>query len=114
MGKWKIRGCPRCGGSLFVNNDMDGWYEQCINCSYINELKASLGKQIDGASGRDIKGFSNAFTRNKLDILNQFGSDESLVQEKIDSLTGIVGAKKGKRKAPKKGLEGILPGLIKQ
>ena len=38
MGKWKIRGCPRCGGSLFVDNDMDGWYEQCINCSYRNEL----------------------------------------------------------------------------
>jgi hypothetical protein len=37
-----------------------------------------------------------------------------LVQEKIDSLTGIVGAKTGKSKTPKKGLEGILPGLIKQ
>lgn len=39
MGKWKISGCPRCGGSLFVDRDMDGWYEQCINCSYRNELK---------------------------------------------------------------------------
>ena len=42
MGKWKISGCPRCGGSLFADRDMDGWYEQCINCSYRNELKASL------------------------------------------------------------------------
>jgi DNA-directed RNA polymerase subunit M/transcription elongation factor TFIIS len=40
MGKWKISGCPRCGGSLFVDRDADGWYEQCINCSYRNELKA--------------------------------------------------------------------------
>jgi len=40
MGKWKIRGCPRCGGSFFVDRDIDGWYKQCINCSYRNELKA--------------------------------------------------------------------------
>ena len=42
MGKWKISGCPRCGGSLFVDNDMDGWYEQCVNCSYRNELRVSV------------------------------------------------------------------------
>ena len=42
MGKWKISGCPGCGGSLFVDRDMDGWYEQCINCSYRNELKISV------------------------------------------------------------------------
>jgi len=40
MVKWKTRGCPRCGGSLFVDRDIDGWYEQCINCSYRNGLKA--------------------------------------------------------------------------
>jgi len=30
MGKWKIRSCPRCCGSLFVDRDIEGWYEQCI------------------------------------------------------------------------------------
>ncbi len=80
----------------------------------IDELKASLGMQIDRASGTDIKGFSDALARGKLDILNQLGSDESLVQEKIDSLTGIVATKTRKRRPAKKGLEGILPGLIKQ
>ena len=43
MGKWKINGCPRCGGSLFVDRDIDGWYEQCVNCSYRNELKVAVG-----------------------------------------------------------------------
>ena len=42
MGKWKISGCPRCGGSLFVDKDTYGWYEQCINCSYRNELKVAV------------------------------------------------------------------------
>ena len=50
MGKWKISGCPRCGGSLFVDRDMEGWYEQCINCSYRNELKVSVDSALKVAT----------------------------------------------------------------
>ena len=39
MGRWKINGCPRCGGSMFLEKEIDGWYEQCINCAYRKELK---------------------------------------------------------------------------
>ena len=39
MGRWKLNACPRCGGSLFVEKEIDGWYEQCINCAYRHELK---------------------------------------------------------------------------
>jgi hypothetical protein len=39
MGKWKIHGCPRCGGSLIIDRDEDGWYESCINCAFRNDLK---------------------------------------------------------------------------
>jgi uncharacterized protein (TIGR03545 family) len=80
----------------------------------MNELKASLRTEIDGASGKDMKGFSDALAQGKLDILNQFGSDDSLVQEKIDLLSRVVAAKTGKSKAPKKGLEEIVPGLIRK
>jgi hypothetical protein len=46
MGKWQASHCPRCYGRLFIDNDEDGWYEQCLNCSFRHELKASvdLGK----------------------------------------------------------------------
>ena len=54
MGKWKISGCPRCGGSLFVDRDMDGWYEQCINCSYRNELKVSVDSARQEATKDDL------------------------------------------------------------
>ncbi|MFC1938496.1 helix-turn-helix domain-containing protein, partial [Chloroflexota bacterium] len=30
--------CPRCNGNMLLDYDMDGWYEQCIQCSYSNEL----------------------------------------------------------------------------
>ena len=26
--------CPKCGGNLFLYNDHNGWYEECLQCSY--------------------------------------------------------------------------------
>jgi hypothetical protein len=36
---WKIKACTRCGGDLFIDRDMDGWFEQCLQCSFRRELK---------------------------------------------------------------------------
>jgi ribosomal protein S27AE len=36
----KLKRCPRCGGSMFLTNDIYGWYEWCLQCSYTNELKS--------------------------------------------------------------------------
>jgi hypothetical protein len=80
----------------------------------VNEVKASLGSQISGASGTDMKAFSDIFSEDTQEILNQFGSDESLVQGKMDLLNGLVASKTGKTEVPskEKGLKGLLPGLI--
>ncbi len=39
MMTWKLKGCPRCRGDVFVTEDMNGWYEQCLQCSHRRELK---------------------------------------------------------------------------
>ncbi len=39
MVEWRLKSCPRCGGDFFFDRDMDGWYEQCLQCSYRSELK---------------------------------------------------------------------------
>ena len=36
---WKLKLCPRCGGDMFLSKDVYGYYEQCLQCSYIYELK---------------------------------------------------------------------------
>lgn len=36
---WKSKSCPRCGGDTFIESDMDGWYEQCLQCSHRLELR---------------------------------------------------------------------------
>jgi ribosomal protein S27AE len=27
--------CPKCGGNMFLYDDYDGWYEQCLQCSFL-------------------------------------------------------------------------------
>lgn len=39
MVAWRLKGCPRCGGDVFLAKDIDGWYEQCLMCSHRRELK---------------------------------------------------------------------------
>jgi hypothetical protein len=38
MVMWKLKKCPRCGGDFFIEQDIYGWYEQCLQCSYRQEL----------------------------------------------------------------------------
>jgi hypothetical protein len=36
--RWKLRSCPRCGGDVFIDRDLYGWYEKCLQCGYCCEL----------------------------------------------------------------------------
>ena len=40
MKSWKLRGCPRCSGDIFIDVDEEHmWYETCLQCGYTHELK---------------------------------------------------------------------------
>ncbi len=39
MTMWKLKTCPRCQGDLFVDKDMDGWFQQCLQCGYRREMR---------------------------------------------------------------------------
>ncbi len=39
MLKWKLKGCPRCGGDISIDRDYHGWYEACLQCGYTSELR---------------------------------------------------------------------------
>ena len=34
----KLKGCPRCNGDIFIDRDIYGWYEQCLQCGYMSDL----------------------------------------------------------------------------
>ena len=35
---WKIKGCPKCHGDVFIDKDMDGWFEKCLQCGYTHYM----------------------------------------------------------------------------
>ena len=35
---WKLRGCARCNGAVYINRDEYGWFVQCLQCGYHSEL----------------------------------------------------------------------------
>ncbi len=45
METWKLKGCPRCGGDIFLDRGEYKWYEQCLQCGYLRELKGIVEVQ---------------------------------------------------------------------
>jgi len=35
---WKLKGCNRCGGDVFMDKDEYGWYQECLQCGHRAEL----------------------------------------------------------------------------
>lgn len=50
MAVWKLKGCIRCGGDVFIDRDEYGWYEGCLSCGYRSELviPAKRDRQLAG------------------------------------------------------------------
>ncbi len=38
---WQVKGCPRCGGDVFIDRDHYGWYRECLQCGYLGVLDVS-------------------------------------------------------------------------
>ena len=36
---WRLKSCPKCNGDIFVDKDIDGWYERCLQCGYNQDLE---------------------------------------------------------------------------
>jgi len=35
---WNIKGCPKCKGDIFIDDDIDRSYIKCLQCGYEREL----------------------------------------------------------------------------
>lgn len=51
-----IRVCPRCKGNMLLDNDLYGWYEQCLQCSYLRDLGAKVRVKEQSGAGHRVKG----------------------------------------------------------
>jgi len=39
---WRYKGCPRCRGDIFIDEDWDRAYFKCLQCGYERELNKNL------------------------------------------------------------------------
>ena len=38
----RFKSCPRCKGTLVVDRDHYGWYEQCLQCAYLGDIQGTV------------------------------------------------------------------------
>jgi hypothetical protein len=39
--------CPKCGGSVYLDNDHYGWYEECLQCGHTRNLKKMPAVKVE-------------------------------------------------------------------
>jgi ribosomal protein S27AE len=39
--------CPRCGGSVYLDSDHYGWFEQCLQCGFTRNMKKVTRVQVE-------------------------------------------------------------------
>ncbi len=47
--------CPKCGGKIIIDRDVYGWYEQCLQCSFMRDLKVIYQRKTEPVSAREIE-----------------------------------------------------------
>ena len=52
---WSFKGCPRCKGDVFIDEDTDRCYEKCLQCGYERELVRVTVKR-SSVSGKEKTG----------------------------------------------------------
>jgi hypothetical protein len=50
---WLLKSCPKCGGDMYYNVELDGAYIECLQCAYESD---ALG-EIQRADPRRILGY---------------------------------------------------------
>jgi len=53
MVTWKLKACPRCKGDIFIGQETDGWYEHCLLCGYVREIKTVAPKSSGESSAEE-------------------------------------------------------------
>jgi hypothetical protein len=49
---WRLKGCPKCKGDIFLEKDIDGWYERCLQCGYNQDLETIVEVKAKGVSSQ--------------------------------------------------------------
>ncbi len=37
---WRLKGCAKCKGDVYLDRDRNGWFEECLQCGHVQYLGA--------------------------------------------------------------------------
>jgi hypothetical protein len=37
---WRLKGCAKCRGDVYLDRDRNGWFEECLQCGHVQYLGA--------------------------------------------------------------------------
>ena len=64
---WRFKGCPKCHGDIFIEKDLEGWYEKCLQCGYMHDLVTIATARRDDSARvkrkRTLKETANTATK---------------------------------------------------
>lgn len=53
---WNFKKCPRCRGDIFIDEDVEGCYEKCLQCGYEREVGKVAALRKNQRSEKDKNG----------------------------------------------------------
>ena len=58
MGMWKLKGCPRCRGDIYIGIDLPGLYQQCLQCGYESDspITVKIHQPTDNRERNQLSG----------------------------------------------------------
>jgi len=61
MVRWRVKGCPRCGGDMYLEIEVGGWSWDCLLCGFREEIDRSefYEKVPVKRKKGDLKSFNN-------------------------------------------------------
>ena len=53
---WNFKKCPRCRGDIFIDEDIEGDYEKCLQCGYERALEKATSSRKNRRSEKEKSG----------------------------------------------------------
>ena len=67
----RMKSCPKCRGTVRIDRDQYGWYEQCIQCGFVRDLETV---ELSGVGSHDTSTWQDE--DQVLKPIKPFGSHE--------------------------------------
>jgi hypothetical protein len=56
---YRFKSCPRCNGDVYLDRDEFSWYEQCLQCGFMNYMEKLIDLKKRSVSEEEAAAMQN-------------------------------------------------------